>query len=388
MQLIKAAKELLILEPFYGFFLLGLRKEIVDNDHPIKTAAVGPNGVSFTLYVNNVFWNTLSDDEQISVLKHELLHLCFFHLTENFKAENHYNMNIASDCSVNQYISGLPAGCVTLESLSRTLGKKLEPKRGAWYYYKEIQDFIKKHPEKCKPAPGTNGEGGLDGFDELDDHTLWPQEASEAERKLYENHIKSKLKEAVETTIKQAGNIPGELSEILKKIKDKPPVFNWRKYFRRLVGNSITSEILLTRMRPNKRFPDAKGMKLKRKPNILVGVDTSGSISTNNLQDFFSEIHHIYKTGVNITVAECDTQIQNIFEYNGKQDIKISGRGGTLLEPIITYYKQHKEFTSCVLFTDGYCNTNMPPCKNLIWVITSNGNKSQKYTPGYVILIP
>ena len=85
MQLIKAAKELLILEPFYGFFLLGLRKEIVDNDHPIKTAAVGPNGVSFTLYVNNVFWNTLSDDEQISVLKHELLHLCFFHLTENFK---------------------------------------------------------------------------------------------------------------------------------------------------------------------------------------------------------------------------------------------------------------------------------------------------------------
>ena len=90
-------------------------------------------------------------------------------------------------------------------------------------------------------------------------------------------------------------------------IKNKPPVFNWKRYFRRLIGNSITSEIQLTRMRPSKRFPDARGIRMKRKPNIMVAVDTSGSISQDDLKDFFSEIHHIWKTGVNVTVVEIDT---------------------------------------------------------------------------------
>lgn len=388
MELIKCAKELLIRQPFYGLFLLNLRKDIVGDNHPVKTAAVGPNDINFTLYVNNKFWNKLTDLEQLAVLQHELMHICFMHLTEDFRCENEHNMNIAMDCAINQFIQNLPAGCVTLQSLSRKLGKTLEANKGSWYYYKEIQDFAKKHPEKCRPAPGTNGEGGLDGFDEIDDHNLWPKDISEAERKLYENQIKSKLKETADAVSKQAGSVPGELSEILQKIKEKPPVFNWKKYFRRLVGNAITSDVQLTRMRPSKRFPDARGLRFKRKPIILVGVDTSGSISTKDLQDFFSEIQHIHNTGVSVTVIECDTKIQNVFKYEGKQDIKINGRGGTELSPVIDYYKEHNEFTICILFTDGYCNTQLDNCKNLVWVITHDGNKSQKYSPGKVVFIP
>lgn len=97
MKLIKACKELLIREPFYGLFLLNLRKEIVSEESHIKTLAVGPNGLNFVLYVNESFWNSLSDNEQISVLKHELFHLCFMHLTDDFKAENSKIMNIAMD---------------------------------------------------------------------------------------------------------------------------------------------------------------------------------------------------------------------------------------------------------------------------------------------------
>lgn len=72
MQLIKACKELLIRQPFYGLFLLNLRKEIVKGDHEIKTAAVGPNGINFTLYINENFWNELTDSEQLAILQHEL----------------------------------------------------------------------------------------------------------------------------------------------------------------------------------------------------------------------------------------------------------------------------------------------------------------------------
>lgn len=382
MELIKCAKELLIRQPFYGLFLLNLRKEIVDDNHFVKTAAVGPNGINFTLYVNNTFWKELTDLQQLAVLQHELMHICFMHLTDDYKCDNPYNMNIAMDCAINQFIDNLPPNCVTLQGLSAKLGKKLEAKRGAWYYYKEIQDFAEKNPDKCV------GGFGAGEYEDIDDHSMWPTDISEAERKLYENQIKSKLKETAEYVAKQAGNIPGELSEILQNIKEKPPVFNWKKYFRRLVGNAITNDIQLTRMRPSKRFPDARGLRFKRKPVILVGVDTSGSIGTKDLEDFFSEINHIYKSGVSVTVAECDTQIQNIFKYEGKKDINISGRGGTELSPVIDYYKEHKEFTVCILFTDGYCNTQLQNCQNLIWVITSDGNKSQTYTPGKVVFIP
>lgn len=376
MTIQKALKELLIVSPFYGIFLLSLRKEIVNGNHSVKTAAVGPNGLNFTLYINEDFWKTLSDKECISVLQHEANHLCFFHLTEHFKASNHKLMNIAMDASINQYIQNLPADCVTVESLSKQCGKNLELKRGAWYYYNELLEYANKNPKF------------MDQFNNIDSHDMWPgDEMSEAERTLYDNQVKSRLKETAEQIVKQAGKIPGELSSILEAIKNKPPVFNWKRYFRRLIGNSITSEIQLTRMRPSKRFPEARGIRMKRKPNIMVAVDTSGSISQDDLKDFFSEIHHIWKTSVNVTVVEFDTKIQNIFEYKGKQNIEVHGRGGTDATSAIEYYKQHRDFSSCIIFTDGYLSTfKLPICQSLIWVITKGGNKV-KY-PGQVIYIP
>lgn len=376
MTIQKALKELLIVSPFYGIFLLSLRKEIVNGNHSVKTAAVGPNGLNFTLYINEDFWKTLSDKECISVLQHETSHLCFFHLTEHFKASNRTLMNIAMDASINQYIQNLPADCVTVESLSKQCGKNLELKRGAWYYYNELLEYANKNPKF------------MDQFNNIDSHDMWPgEEMGEAERTLYDNQIKSRLKETAEQIAKQAGKIPGELSSILEAIKNKPPVFNWKRYFRRLIGNSITSEIQLTRMRPSKRFPDARGIRMKRKPNIMVAVDTSGSISQDDLRDFFSEIHHIWKTGVNVTVVEFDTKIQNIFEYKGQQNIEVHGRGGTDPTSTIEYYKQHRDFSSCIIFTDGYLSTfKLPICQSLIWVITKDGNKA-KY-PGQVIYIP
>lgn len=374
-SLVRACKDLLIREPFYGLFLLNLRKEIVPKEHEIQTIGVGPNGINFTLYVNEHFWSNLDSKYHVSILKHEMLHLVFGHCTELYDVDDHQTMNKGMDCEINQYINLLPDDAITLDKVSKLLGKKLEPKKGSWYYYKELQQFYKNNPH-------------ADIGKMVDDHSLWPKDLPEAEKKLLENQIKYKLKEVAEQVTKQAGSIPGELSEIIKALKQKEPVFNWKKYLRRVIGNAITSEIQLTRMRPSKRFPDARGIRMKRKPNILVGVDTSGSVNNEEFAEFFAEIHHIYKTGVSVTVVECDTQITNVFEYKGSQDIKRTGFGGTILTPIANYYKEHPEFTVCVIFTDGYCDTTMPPCQNLIWVITSSGNKSTKYTPGKVIFIP
>ena len=72
MTLEKALKELLIRDPFYGIFMLGLNKRIVSGDHEIQTAAVGLSGLNYTLYVHEDFWKKLTDPQQIALLKHEV----------------------------------------------------------------------------------------------------------------------------------------------------------------------------------------------------------------------------------------------------------------------------------------------------------------------------
>ena len=97
MTLEKALKELLIRDPFYGIFMLGLNKRIVNGEHEIQTAAVGLSGLNYTLYINEDWWNKLQDAECQAVIKHEVGHLLFFHLTDTFKSDYPQIMNIAMD---------------------------------------------------------------------------------------------------------------------------------------------------------------------------------------------------------------------------------------------------------------------------------------------------
>lgn len=211
---------------------------------------------------------------------------------------------------------------------------------------------------------------------------------TETEKKLVENQIDYQAKNTAETCQKMIGSLPGELKSYLNSLFiEKPQVFNWKAYFRRVIGNLITSELYLTRMRPSRRFPDSRGVRFKRKPHVLVGVDTSGSVSNDELDDFFSEIHHLWKSGVKVTIAQMDTKIEHIEEYNGRFNKEIYGRGGTEFTDLVNYYNEHrKDFSTLVIFTDGYVSLNLPPFLNGVWVITKNG-QHQNY-PGTTIYIP
>ena len=82
-------------------------------------------------------------------------------------------------------------------------------------------------------------------------------------------------------------------------------------------------------------------LKIKHKKNILVAIDTSGSVSSDNLVEFLGQLLHIHKTGHEVTVMECDAKITNIFKYKGDKEIAITGRGGTDFQPAIDYFNQH-----------------------------------------------
>jgi predicted metal-dependent peptidase len=117
----------------------------------------------------------------------------------------------------------------------------------------------------------------------------------------------------------------------------------------------------------------------------LLAIDTSGSVCDDELKEFMNEIHHIYKSGVDITIVQCDTSINSIEPYKGNNEITVKGRGGTSFEPVLDYYAANgKKFTSLVYFTDGECYTSQRPKGNVLWVISE---RSQLNTalPGKVI---
>ena len=60
--------------------------------------------------------------------------------------------------------------------------------------------------------------------------------------------------------------------------------------------------------------------------------------TSKELLDFFSEIYHIWKSGVDVTIAEIDTRIHKIYQYKGKFDGEINGRGGTNMDELFTKY--------------------------------------------------
>ena len=51
---------------------------------------------------------------------------------------------------------------------------------------------------------------------------------------------------------------------------------------------------------------------------LAVAIDTSGSISIEHLNMFFSEIHGIWRQGAEVVVIESDSKVQRYYPYKGK----------------------------------------------------------------------
>ena len=68
-SLSRATKELMLKEPFYGFFLIMMNK-VWKND--LDTAGVSKNGINAQLSINPIFWENLSSEYKVGILKHEI----------------------------------------------------------------------------------------------------------------------------------------------------------------------------------------------------------------------------------------------------------------------------------------------------------------------------
>jgi predicted metal-dependent peptidase len=374
----KIAKQLMLKEPFYGLFLSTLNK-CVRKDVP--TAGVSKLNINYQLAINEEFWNSLdSDFKKIGLLKHELLHICFHHLTERDDFPDHELHNIAADIEINQYIDKVyhPTTSILLPETFPELNLPL--KAGTKEYYRLLQQAKQDNTSPTLDnllgdlAGNGSGNGNGDGL-----HPTWKEfdSLSEADKRLVKAQIDHQIKSIAESQDRSRGLIPSELESYINSLfEEKAASYDWKAYFRRFFGSSSKIYTKKTRRKLNKRFEENPALKIKPKKKILVGIDTSGSVGDKDLVEFFNEINHMYKTGISITVAEGDAQVHRTYEYHGKIPEFVKGRGGTDMNPFIEYFNEHRQYNSLIILTDGYVGEKtVNTFKPMLTVICSKGEE-------------
>lgn len=400
---------------FYASLLL----QMIRTETPgIKTIGVTVNKGRIYLLYNPKFVDLLSLKELITVMEHEVLHLVLEH-PFRIKDRTPVLWNIAADCATNQMLDGnsLPSGAITPDVL------KLPKDKHAELYY----DMLKKDAQmikvtvystgngnsgnksgKCnnKNNNNNNNNGGDGGGNDkcwaeietkegkkiiIDNHDTW-KEISENDKELKKEIVKHAIRQAYEETQKNRGYIPGEIQEIIDKWF-KPPTISWKQLLKIYVGNIVKSEYSYTWKRVSRRFGDTqKGKMPERTLKLTVAIDTSGSVSKKEFQEFISEIKEIqqcYKS--EILILECDSKIQKeyILEPYMQINTSFNGRGGTSYEPVFEYIKERNVETDLLIyFTDFYCTfPEKEPPYAVIWCVSSNGDEKNTPKFGHVVKI-
>ena len=346
-------------KPFYAHFIQQMNR--------IETEKVPTLGVNITerinLYFNPKFLEGLKFDERVACLEHEVLHLLHLLLFRG-NGKNHGIFNIACDLAINTFIGNLPR----IALMPKLFG--FEDGQTAEWYYKKLNENAEKLQAKIEKAGGSM----------LDDHDLWKDSVEDPQ---YQQEF---LRRAVKISLDETqdyGSLPGDVREQLKEFLKGPGV-NWKSILERFLIRATLVRSISSRKRPNRRFEEFPGQRIEQKLKLLVGLDTSGSVSDRDLALFFSEIEKIKALGMEITVAECDAKVGNVYRYKSRPKA-VSGRGGTSFKPIFDLAEKLRP-DALVYLTDGHGDYPERSKCSTLWCLTPDGAFSGSF--GKVVKLP
>lgn len=408
-EVAKTSIQLMIKETFYGHFFTSILKDVSERTDSIATS-IGSNQM-IKLIVNPNYWDNelmikgnpeQTKDLRYGAIKHQILHIVFKHALRFTEFGNKKLFGIASDLAANQYIEDkqLTEDAIRMEDFPEF---KLNRGQSIDYYYQRLSEELDdmqqngggaggaEDNESSEEESNSQGQDGMnqaqnrlkdllesDNHPHLDQHKFWDEfeRLSSAEKKIIDAAInESIINSASRLKSKDYGNLPAGLQQYINLLIDSlKPNVNWRRILRIFTASSSRTRLKNTIRRPSKRYGTTPGIKIQCKQKILVAIDTSGSVNDDELREFFGELYHIWKQGAEIFVVECDTQIHNKYQYNGKPPELISGRGGTNFDaPIIFANEQHNP-DAIVYFTDGFAPApSIISRKPILWMITSQG---------------
>ena len=345
----KAKVSIVTQHPFFASILM--KRQLIE-DETIPTAAVDQRG---QIYINPVWFDTLSVDEIVFVLAHEIGHVIGQHALRR-GARDAKRWNIAGDAWINDMLEasgiGQPIkGCVNMP------GSKDET----------VDEIYNKLPD------GNDGPGGT-GDDIIERGS--PLTSEEATRIDAETRVE--IAQAAQAA-KAQGKMPPALAKIIADLID--PGTPWHEILERYMTSFTRGDY--TWSRPNRRFADIAYLpstgKVAEMGEIVIQVDVSGSISKTELAYYNGHLSRIIEqcNPERVHVLYVDTAVckHEVFEQGEEVTLEFYSGGGTDMEEGFNFIaKEGIEPEVFVCLTDGYTDFNVAnaPSYPVLWCISSD----------------
>ena len=391
---------------FSGLFMIG-KVSVVDKDLPFTAQT---NGLD--VMYGRGFVDSLNDKQLSFLILHENMHKAYRHLIvwEKLYKQNAILANMACDYVINLQIYDYDPLQEVTEFPTTPDGKKLGCMDEAYRGMDAHEVFLKlvqKHGKDAgKPkvlVVGHDGNGQVevteasDLPDGLDDHD-WEgaQGMTEQEKETQAKEIESALRQGSILVGKMGGNVDRNISEMLV------PKINWKDALREFVKSVTQGKDQTSWRRLHKRYiasdiimPSSYDEKVG---NIVVGIDTSGSIGTEELTQFLSEVKSICDevSPEAIDVLYWDTHVASRETYQNNElsnlveSTKPAGGGGTEPACVPKYIHKHNMRGECLLMlTDGYIPNQEPSNWDIpmpvLWCVKGNKQFNDSQVVGKVV---
>ena len=223
-------------------------------------------------------------------------------------------------------------------------------------------------------GPEPSGSGGFgEVVDAADEQG---QTASPAEKRRQEHEWGIAAEQALRSA-KACGNEPGGIERPVCESRQSQQ--DWRAILRDFVAATSPSDYRWTP--PNRRYI-ASGLYLpsverRELGEIVVAVDTSGSIGKRELEQFAGEISAISEETQPeaIHVVYCDAAVQSTQEFRASEPVRLEpkGGGGTDFRPPFEWVVENDVAPVCLIYLTDLCCDSFPetPEYPVLWVTDS-----------------
>lgn len=383
-MLVTARIGLLLRAPFFGN--MATRLELINADDWCPTAAT--DGRKF--YYNSEFICKMPRKQVEFLFGHEVLHNVYDHLGRRGDRDPRIS-NIAQDY------------CVNSDLIEQRIGEKitvvdiLYDKKYKDWSWEEVYDDLMQNAKKI------NIEDLLDRMvdehleddsqdedgEEVDGSGKGRPKISEEERRKIRDEIKEAMIQAAQAA--GADNLPGGVKRMIKDLT--APQMDWRELLQQQIESIVKSDF--SWMRPSRRswHMDAvmPGMVNGSTIEVFVGIDTSGSITNEDLRIFLSEVQGIMDSydEYKVHIVTWDTAVHNPAEFTSDNMQSITeyvpgGGGGTDPHCVWEYLKANDiQPKKLIMFTD-YCFWGWRPQEvenycDTIWIIKGNKDATPEF---------
>ena len=332
--------------------------------------------------------NRQTADQLAADLIHEVMHWMRDHSgrakKHGISADEHPEWNLACDAEINDDLAPL----------------KLDMSAGGWImpshynlpegltaeaYYTQAKQQQQQKP-KPKPGVGSGACGSCAGNPtpgEPEDQGDAGPGHSEASRTKVQQITAQCIQQAAERG--PAGSVPAGLARWADGLL-APPQVPWRAKLARAVKGRVAQTAHTSTdssyARPHRRQAGlgfgfgapVLTRPVYRTPNVLVAVDTSGSMGTTELQEAASELSGVLNAVRGVTFMACDCAVNEQKKVTTMKEALalFTGGGGTSFYPIFEAVEKMKSRPNIVIvLTDGGGSApeSAPPGVTVIWVL-------------------